>query len=100
MCTTPAPPSTAFVAASICAGTGEVKTSPGAAASSMPIPTKPPCSGSWPDPPPEMSGTLQRLGAFLREVMCAAADYRHRLEGTVVCVVGGVRMDICGHSRH
>ena len=38
MCTTPAPPSTAFVAASIWSGTGEVNTSPGQAASSMPRP--------------------------------------------------------------
>ena len=38
MCTTPAPPLTALVAASIWSGTGEVKTSPGQAASSMPEP--------------------------------------------------------------
>src|SRR3954465_187580 len=60
MCTTPAPPSTALVAASICSGTGEVNTAPGHAASSMPRPTKPPCSGSWPEPPPETSATFPR----------------------------------------
>ena len=41
MCTTPAPPSTALVAARIWSGTGEVKTSPGQAASSMPEPDEP-----------------------------------------------------------
>src|SRR6266851_2934982 len=78
MCTTPAPPSTAFVAASICPGTGEVKTSPGAAASSMPRPTKPPCSGSWPDPPPEINATLPFLGAPLRTMIWLATSYRSR----------------------
>src|SRR5579872_4413946 len=78
MWTTPAPPSNAFVAASICAGTGEVNTSPGHAASSIPSPTKPPCSGSWPEPPPEMSATLPRLGASLRTRICSAARYRSR----------------------
>ena len=38
MCSTPAPPSTPLVAASIWSGTGEVKTSPAQAASSMPEP--------------------------------------------------------------
>src|ERR1041384_6496162 len=52
MCSTPAPPSTAFVASSIWSGVGEVNTSPGQAASSMPRPTKPPCIGSRPEPPP------------------------------------------------
>src|SRR3954451_10946018 len=66
MCTTPAPPSTALVAASIWSGTGEVKTSPQHAASSMPRPTKPACSGSWPDPPPEMRPTLPGVGPVAR----------------------------------
>src|ERR687884_435689 len=66
MWTTPAPPSTAFVAASIWSGTGEVKTAPGHAASSMPVPTKPPCSGSWPEPPPETSAALPLTGSSLR----------------------------------
>src|SRR5580700_9660253 len=48
---TPAPPFTALVAASIWSGTGDVNTSPGQAASSMPLPTNPPCSGSCPEPP-------------------------------------------------
>src|SRR6266849_610059 len=78
MCTTPAPPSTAFVAASICPGTGEVKTSPGAAASSMPSPTNPPCRGSCPDPPPEMRATLPFLGASLRTMIWFATSYRSR----------------------
>src|SRR5436190_1587265 len=63
---TPAPPSTAFVAASIWSGTGDVKTSPGHAASSMPTPTKPPWSGSCPEPPPEMRATLPATGTPLR----------------------------------
>src|ERR1700739_4570043 len=48
MCSTPAPPSTALVAASIWSGTGEVNTSPGQAASSIPRPTNPPWSSSGP----------------------------------------------------
>src|SRR6266404_2583122 len=48
MCNTPAPPLTARVASSIWSGTGEVKTAPGQAASSIPRPTKPPCSGHEP----------------------------------------------------
>src|SRR3954453_14495396 len=75
MCTTPAPPSTAFVAASIWSGTGEVNTSPGHAASSIPAPTKPPWSGSCPDPPPETSPTLPATGASLRTTICASALY-------------------------
>jgi hypothetical protein len=74
MCTTPAPPSTAFVAASIWSGTGEVNTSPGQAASSMPSPTNPPCSGSWPEPPPETSATLPCTGAPARTTICASAS--------------------------
>src|SRR4051794_27600730 len=66
MCSTPAPPSTALVASSIWSGVGEVKTSPGHAASSMPRPTKPPCIGSCPEPPPEMIPTLPWTGASAR----------------------------------
>ena len=58
---TPAPPSTASAAAIIWSGVGEVKTWPGQAASSMPRPTKPAWSGSWPEPPPETSATLPGL---------------------------------------
>ena len=66
MCTTPAPPDTAFVAARIWSGTGEVNTSPATAASSMPTPTKPSCSGSCPEPPPETRPTLPCTGASPR----------------------------------
>src|ERR1700756_3507065 len=58
MWTTPAPPLTALVASSIWSGVGEVNTSPGQAASSMPGPTNPPCIGSCPEPPPETSPPL------------------------------------------
>src|SRR3954454_10711907 len=78
MCTTPAPPLTAFVAASIWSGTGEVNTSPGHAASSIPTPTKPPCSGSWPEPPPDTSPTLPATGASLRTTIWASASYVSR----------------------
>ena len=39
---------------------------PAQAASSIPIPTNPPCSGSWPEPPPEISPTLPATGASPR----------------------------------
>ena len=32
----------------------------------MPAPTKPTCSGSWPDPPPETSPTFPATGASAR----------------------------------
>src|SRR4051812_20337914 len=63
---TPAPVSTAIAAASIWSGVGEVKTCPGQAASSMPWPTKPACSGSCPDPPPDTSATLPLLSCARR----------------------------------
>ncbi len=50
----------------IWSGVGEVKTSPGQAASSMPMPTKPPCIGSCPLPPPETRATLPATGASAR----------------------------------
>src|SRR5919201_6492068 len=78
MWTTPAPPSTAFVAASIWSGTGDVKISPGHAASSMPRPTKPPCSGSWPEPPPETSPTLPATGASFRTTIWLSTSTRSR----------------------
>src|SRR5207248_6997815 len=62
MCSTPASVATALVAARIWSGTGEVNTSPGQAASSMPYPTKPPCRGSCPDPPPDTRLTLPGVG--------------------------------------
>src|SRR4051795_2103466 len=67
MCRTPAPPSTPLVAAAIWSGTGEVKTSPAHAASSMPIPTNPPCIGSCPEPPPDTRPTLPCTGASPRK---------------------------------
>src|SRR3954453_19106372 len=66
MCSTPAPPSTALVAASIWSGVGEVKTSPGQAASSIPMPTNPPCIGSCPEPPPDTMPTFPWTGASAR----------------------------------
>src|SRR6185312_3047628 len=66
MWSTPAPPSTALVAAAIWSGTGEVKIAPAHAASSMPLPTNPPCRGSWPDPPPDTRPTLPDTGASAR----------------------------------
>src|SRR6266540_6168450 len=71
---TPAPPSTARVAASIWSGTGEVKTFPAQAASSMPRPTKPPWSGSWPEPPPDTRATLPRRGPPARRTTLLAAS--------------------------
>src|SRR6185295_4224589 len=62
MKSTPRPPSAACAAARIWSGVGEVKTCPGQAASSIPWPTKPKCSGSCPLPPPEMSATFPALG--------------------------------------
>src|SRR5882724_2056442 len=55
---TPPPVSAASAAARMRSGVGEVKTWPGQAASSMPCPTKPECSGSCPEPPPDTSATL------------------------------------------
>jgi hypothetical protein len=66
MCSTPAPPSTFRVAHSIWSGVGEVNTSPGQAASSIPRPTNPPCIGSCPDPPPDTRATFPCLGASAR----------------------------------
>ena len=64
MCSTPAPPSTAFVAASIWSGVGEVNTSPGQAASSMPVPDEPAVQRLVARPPPETIATLPRTGSF------------------------------------
>src|SRR6266536_140832 len=68
MWSTPAPPLTAFVASSIWSGVGDVNTSPGQAASSIPSPTKPPCIGSCPEPPPETRPTLPCTGASARTI--------------------------------
>src|SRR5208282_100652 len=58
----PSLPPTAVAASTIWSGVGEVKTCPGQAASSIPVPTKPICSGSCPLPPPEIKATLFKLG--------------------------------------
>src|SRR3954468_12923926 len=66
---TPAPPLTAFVASIIWSGVGEVKTSPGQAASSIPGPTNPPCMGSCPEPPPDTIPTFPCTGASARTMV-------------------------------
>src|SRR5438067_3216353 len=66
MSSAPASPVVAVTAACTASGVGEVNTAPGTAAASMPGPTKPPCSGSCPDPPPEMTATLPATGASAR----------------------------------
>src|SRR5579875_3014644 len=78
MCSTPAPPLTALVAASIWSGVGEVNTSPGQAASSMPMPTKPPCIGSCPEPPPDTRPTLPATGASARTITFGSVITRTR----------------------
>src|SRR5699024_5959283 len=67
MCSTPAPPSAALVAAWIGSGVGEVNTAPGTAASSMPTPTNPACNGSCPLPPPLTSPTFPEIAPPARE---------------------------------
>src|SRR6201996_1111884 len=42
----------------------------------MPQPTKPPCSGSWPDPPPDTSPTLPARGASPRITTLFSASRR------------------------
>src|ERR1700676_2989503 len=66
MKSTPGPVSTAMAAAIIWSGVGEVKIWPGQAASSMPWPTKPLCSGSCPAPPPDTNATLPGLSTLRR----------------------------------
>ncbi|CAM5265386.1 hypothetical protein SGLAM104S_01266 [Streptomyces glaucescens] len=93
MNSTPAPLSTAAAARTIWSGTGEVNTSPGQAAESIPGPTNPPCSGSCPDPPPETSATFPETGASRRTITrfststvssgCAAAMPRRASDTTV-----------------
>src|SRR5260370_1282525 len=93
MKSTPAPVSTASAASIIWSGVGEVKTWPGQAASSMPRPTKPACSGSCPEPPPEIRATLPdfnvwrrtnlRSGPNSRMSACAAANPSRLSSSTV-----------------
>src|SRR5712675_344280 len=73
---TPAPVSTASAASIIWSGVGEVKTWPGQAASSMPRPTKPACSGSCPEPPPEIRATLPGFNARRRTNLRSAPNSR------------------------
>src|SRR3954453_6183506 len=75
---TPAPPLTAFVASIIWSGVGEVKTSPGQAASSIPGPTKPPCMGSCPEPPPDTIPTFPSTGASARTTNGGSYETRRR----------------------
>src|SRR5205085_571818 len=58
--------------------TGDVKTAPAQAASSIPTPTKPPWSGSWPEPPPETRPTLPATGASRRITSWLARSTRTR----------------------
>ena len=44
----------------------------------MPAPTKPPCSGSWPEPPPETRPTLPDTGASARMTSWLARSTRTR----------------------
>src|SRR6266702_461841 len=76
MNSTPAPVSTASAASIIWSGVGEVKTWPGHAASSMPRPTKPACSGSCPEPPPEISATLPGFNVRRRTNLRSAPSTR------------------------
>src|SRR6266516_537874 len=78
MCSTPAPPFTAFVASSIWSGVGDVNTSPGQAASSMPCPTKPPCIGS---------NDEVRVGVDTDEVRMRRGDALQSLGDDVVWLV-------------
>ena len=50
----------------ICTIDGLAKIPPGTAASSIPRPTKPVCSGSWPEPPPEITATRGRPSSSAR----------------------------------
>src|ERR1700751_552110 len=82
MCSTPAPPLTARVASSIWSGTGEVNTSPGQAASSMPYPTNPPCSGSGPEAPADTRPPLAPpRPAGPRDALVPAVAPQRRVRG-------------------
>src|ERR1700691_681030 len=54
---------------------GAAKTSPGQAASSIPLPTTIRCAGSWPDPEPWMIETLSSLGASARMMRLYSGTY-------------------------
>lgn len=57
MSSTPFGPATDLMATTTSAQGGELNTSPQTAALSIPSPTRPPCAGSCPLPPPEISVT-------------------------------------------
>src|SRR2546421_6168736 len=44
------------------------------------MPTNPPCIGSWPLPPPEITPTLPFIGASLRTMICCSISTRSRSE--------------------
>src|ERR1700749_5125970 len=54
---------------------GAANTSPGQAASSMPLPTIITCAGSWPDPEPWMTDTLSSRGASVRMIRLYSGTY-------------------------
>src|ERR1700761_2613571 len=54
---------------------GAANTSPGQAASSMPLPTIITCAGSWPDPEPWITDTLSSRGASVRMIRLYSGTY-------------------------
>src|ERR1700748_733179 len=54
---------------------GAANTSPGQAASSMPLPTIITCAGSWPDPEPWITDTLSSRGASARMIRLYSGTY-------------------------
>src|SRR6201996_2417990 len=54
---------------------GAANTSPGQAASSMPLPTIITCAGSWPDPEPWITDTLSSRGASVRMIKLYSGTY-------------------------
>ena len=54
-------------------GVGDVKTGPATAASSMPLPTNPPCAGSCPEPPPDTSATFFCLRSLRTTILPASS---------------------------
>src|ERR1700742_86063 len=54
---------------------GAANTSPGQAASSMPLPTTMTWAGSWPDPEPWITDTLSSRGASVRMIRLYSGTY-------------------------
>src|ERR1700760_1231964 len=69
---------------------GAANTSPGQAASSMPLPTTITCAGSWPDPEPWITDTLSSRGASARMMRLYS--------GTYLSVSGVARARPCSSS--